>query len=355
MPSFLFQGFTLVAWFAWKRDFKRLFSLPNFVGIAVFAGLVGGYFWLYSQQNSLEDYFLELWDQSSQRTVIDKKWYEGIVNIFTFPFENFGHLFPTSLLLLFMFRRGVIRHWLKDDFTAFTVITIAVNVIPYWLSPGYYPRYLFMLYPMVFILGCKEFVEFAEHRLKLRNVMEWIMFGLGCVLIPALMAAPFLPVVKDLWHVWFSAALLLMAVGGLLWLWFRHRELRIWWFFGFLVLFRIGFDLYVLPYRVADEEDKYQRRQIHSERMVEITGDAEMKILWKTPLFIDYAYYLGVGKGEMMSRDKKPRPGVYYVTETKYMKNHDFESFYHFDLGYREYVIHLVKLRDTAEVQESTP
>ncbi len=346
LPSFLFQGITLFVWFVYKRQFKVLFSLPHFAGIGLFVAIVGGYFWAYSEFNSLEDYFLELYDQSSQRTVIDRKWYEGILNILTFPFENFGHLFPTSLLLLFVFRKGIVRQWLSNDFLAFTFLTLAVNVLPYWLSPGYYPRYLFMLYPLVFVLGCYELENHSKHWPRVKNVLEWIMFGLIALLVPAFLVTPFVPQMETFAYRWWVAPLLALMMAGLVLLWFRMRDQRVYWFFFALVVFRIGFDAFVLPYRVTIEKGRYIDRKNESNKVLSLTQGGELRVLKDTPLFIEYAYYLGTGKDAVIWRDDEPQPGMYYLTKQRYMDMYEWEEYYQFPAGYREYQISLVKLKE---------
>lgn len=348
LPSFLFQGLTLLVWFTYKRQFKRLFSIPHFAGIALFVAIVGGYFWVYSGYNSLEDYFFQLYDQSSQRTIADKEWYKGIVNIFTFPFENIMHLFPTSLLLVFMFRRGVIKDWLRDDFKAFTFLTLAVNVLPYWLSPGYFPRYLFMLYPLLFILGANEFESYSKQWPKVLNVLEKIMLGLTAILIPAFFVPLFLPELHDFGYLFWAAPLLALVSGALVWGWFKRPEFRTHFFFATLIVFRIGFDIIVLPYRVYVEENRFVYRLEESKKILALTEGEELRLLKDAPLFIDYAYHLGVGKDAIMFRDKEPKPGVYYLTKQQYMEAYDFEEFYKFSAEYRDYEISLVKLRESA-------
>jgi len=43
VPAIAFQGITLITYFILKRDFKRLFTLPNFVGSGIFILLLGSY------------------------------------------------------------------------------------------------------------------------------------------------------------------------------------------------------------------------------------------------------------------------------------------------------------------------
>lgn len=345
LPSFLFQGLTLLAWFSYKRDFRKLFSWQHFAGIGLFLFIVCGYFYWYSRYNSLEEYFFQLYDQSSQRTVIDRKWYESLLNILTFPFENLGHLFPTSLFLLFAFRKGIARHWLKNDFTAFTLITLAVNILPYWLSPGYYPRYLFMLYPLAFILGCEAFYAYSERTPKLRNIVLSVFLVAGCAILLSLLAVFFIEDVRTLEHAIPASIVLLLATALVLYLWFRQPAHRIYWSLFFVVLFRLGFDFFVIPYRVYVEKGQRIDRKYHSQQIVEITKGEPLKHKTGTPLFTEYAFYLGVGKGAIMHPEAM-KPGTFYLADANAVKDLNVDVFYKFHLGYKEYDIVLVKLRE---------
>ncbi len=97
LPTILFQGITLTVFFFYQKQFRKLFTWQHLVGLFTFLLLVGGYFWKYSQYNDLMGWVTELWDQSGQRTPLDKKWYESVLHLFAFPFEQLGHLAPWSV------------------------------------------------------------------------------------------------------------------------------------------------------------------------------------------------------------------------------------------------------------------
>ncbi|MCD4679049.1 MAG: glycosyltransferase family 39 protein, partial [Bacteroidales bacterium] len=49
MPSLLFQGLTLLVFFIYMKNWKKLFSLAHFTGIFLFALIIGSYYYTYYQ------------------------------------------------------------------------------------------------------------------------------------------------------------------------------------------------------------------------------------------------------------------------------------------------------------------
>ena len=344
LPSFLFQGFTIVLWFVYQKEWKRLFSLAHFTGILLFLLVVVGYFYAYSQYNSLEVYFDELYGQAAMRTVVDKPWYEGVLNIFTFPFENIGHLFPSSLLVLFAIRKGIFRRWMGSEFTAFTLLVLAVNVVPYWLSPGYYPRYLFMLYPLVMILLGDAYFSFVEQQNWRHKTWQGIFLGLGFVVTIAPAAAFVVPEVRALPNALVYAPILILIGAGLIYLWMRFKQERLWWSLAFVVLFRLGFDVFVLPYRYYVEDNLENHKKEMSQNILDIADGRRVAIYQKAPVYFEYAYYIGVGQNEIVQRLKVPGESYLYLMDDNLLTSfEEYTVLYRFKVRYKEYWINLVE------------
>jgi len=350
LPSFLFQGLTLGVWFIYQKDWKRLLSIQHVSGIVLFAAIVGGYFFAYSQYNSLEAYFSELYGQAAMRTVVDKKWYEGVLNFFTFPFENIGHLLPTSLLVVFAIKKGIIKSWMKDDFTAFVLLTLGVNVIPYWLSPGYYPRYLFMLYPLFYILIADAYYKNRVELVKREKIMFWVFLVAGVVITIAPVGALFVEELIDLWYTIPAVILCVVLGAAVLWLWVKLPDQRIYWSLAFVVLFRLGFDFFVLPYRVYVEDNLSVHKKEMSLAVAEKSGDHAVALFDQSPVYLEYAFYVGVAKGEIIQRTIEMRPNtMYLVDEGRLSRLGEHEVYFQFPMRYKTYQMNLVKFKPTAD------
>ena len=350
LPSFLFQGFTVAVWLIYKGDWKKLFSLSHFIGIGIFLIIVVGYFYSYSQFNSLETYFDELYGQAAMRTVVDKPWYEGVLNIFAFPFENFGHLFPTSLILIFAFRKGTIKRWLKSDFMAFVLLTLAFNVLPYWLSPGYYPRYLFMLYPLCFILGAEAYMLHSEKRNWMIKTMEGLFLTMGIVLLIAYAGVSFIPELQDLSYLYWVAAAMFIVTGLIVVLWFNQPKWRIYWSFAILISFRLGFDLFVLPYRMLDDGDSPAERKVMAQKILANTpNDWPIKVFDQAPIYKEHAFYLGVATNRIIEKTKQFEPNCYYLIDDVRLKRvKKLKSIHSHKMYYKDYDTHLCQMTDEA-------
>lgn len=345
LPSFLFQGFTLFAWFIYKKSFKKLFSLQHLTGIALFVFIVGGYFYLYSKHNDLQPYFNALYDQSSQRTVVEKTWYESLFNLFTFPLENiFIHLMPTALIFGFCLKRGIFRRWWRNDFTAFVWLTFLLNIPPYWLSPGYYPRYLFMLYPLLFILGALAYYE-NRHSLKwYHKLFEWTFGIAGIVLTFSFISPLFLDRFDFMpQRVLISSFLFVVSVIFVI-LYFKWNTKRIYIALIFIALFRIGFDFFVLPHRYYIERGITVRQKEYCEDIISITQNVPVYIKHGTPVNWEYNFYLGTAKNQIIAQKHlQDAKGSYFIVLPKDGEKFELDPIYKFRERYRNHELWLVK------------
>jgi len=347
LPSVLFQGITLVAWFAYKRDFKALFRPAHFAGVGVFLLIVGVYFFVYSEYNDIQNLARGLTKQATIRTPTNHPWYDTLFYFLTFPFENFGLLLPTSLFSVFAFRKGMFKRWMSNDFTAFLVIVLAANVLPYWFSPGYRFRYLMMLYPLWLILGAEAYYAYRDASPKLNTWMERIFLLLGCALIPLTLFGMFSEEFEAVSNRLLIGSTAILALAGLLVLWFRYSNYRVYWFFGFLLVFRFGFDLGWMPYYASDESRMPMQKKVQAERVLEVADDRPIRVYYGTPLFRASAFYLGSAQERVIEETAEIDPAyLYLVNDTRLKKfdGFDVDTLYRYELGYKDYMINLIEV-----------
>ncbi len=345
LPSFLFQGLTLLAWFVYKKSFRRLFSIEHLAGLIIFVVLVGGYFFSYSKYNDLLPYFEALYDQSSQRTVVEKKWYESLLNIITFPLENiFIHLMPTALLFAFCFKKGIFKRLFNNDFTAFIWITFLVNIPPYWLSPGYYPRYLFMLYPLLFILGALAYYENRSSLILTNKIFEWIFAIAGTILTLSFLSPMFIENFNFMENrVVVCLTLFMISLISVL-LFFKFKVHRIYLALIFLSLFRIGFDFFVLPHRFYVERGITILQKEYCDEIISITEDTPVYIKKGTPVNWEYNFYLGTAKNQIVAQKHlHEAPGSYFIVLKKDGQELALKPEYKFRERYKNHELWLIK------------
>lgn len=271
IPSIIFQGLTIITLLIYTKNFKRLLSLQHILSGLFCVLLIWAYFYNYSLYNSdLRGYFSTIWDQSSQRTAASAGLGKSIKHVFLFPFEYLGHLFPASLLALFCFHKGFITQVFKNDFLKFCSLTFIVNVLVYWLSPETRPRYLLMLFPLLFIIWSYAYYSFRDSLPKINKVFEGILIGLS-LLVTLLIPTAFLFDLNT--YVDFFAAkvaLVFLLAGFFTVLVIRFKNHKVIAFLGFLLVVRLGFSWFVLPHRFERDEGRYFRNA--SMEMAKISG-----------------------------------------------------------------------------------
>ena len=94
LPAIVVQGFTLLAFFIYHKQFKKLFTIPHLAGGLLALFLLGVYYFIYHQHNSLQDVFTTLVSESSKRTAVEFGIRKTIIHLFTFPFEMVYHFLP---------------------------------------------------------------------------------------------------------------------------------------------------------------------------------------------------------------------------------------------------------------------
>jgi 4-amino-4-deoxy-L-arabinose transferase-like glycosyltransferase len=338
LPTFLFQGLTLAGLFFFRKRFSKLFSLAHLSGIVLFTLIVGGFFYLYAKQNSLYGWVDQLWDQSAQRTVLNKAWYDSFIHIFKFPVDHIGHLAPWSLLAVPCFSRKFIRKIKENDLVSFLALVLVVNIPVYWLSPGYYPRYLFMLYPIVFLL-----IAYAWETMDTGKYGRFIHVFLSiAVFICALgvLSVNFLPVnvPGKLW----TSILLLLLLGTTAFVMLRDKNNWQVWLGISLLFIRIGFDLYVFPYRATNGSTaKFKTAAL------QVAEIAKGHKLFVYNAINDYAtYYIERERNAILPRSASLDTSSYYIVYPPECPKFPHDSIFAFPIEWENRTMEIVKFTE---------
>ena len=253
LPSIVFQGLTLLAWFGYRKAWRQFFSWAHVVGGLLCLAILGLYYWQYSQYHSLEEIFPTLLNESSKRTAVEHGWGKTVLHLFTFPFEMVYHFLPWSLGILFLFHRKAWQ-WLRADaFTFYLALIFFVNIVLYWTSVGVYPRYLLMHAPLIFGV----FFYLQEKHAQARTLIYRLLEGSWGLFLLLFLAVAFLPFFweRGQWvdgYYW-KAGLLILLMSGILWAYWKWRSDRILTILVALLVFRLGFDWFVLPDRYRED------------------------------------------------------------------------------------------------------
>lgn len=260
LPSIAFQGFTLIAVLAYTKNFKKLFSWQHILSGLFCLLIIGAYFLNYSQYNdNLQGYFSTIWDQSSRRTAVEFGLLQSLAYLLTFPFEHIGHLFPASLLLLFCFHKDFLKGLKQNPFLSFITIVFLANIWVYWLSPQTRPRYLMMLYPLLFIIWSHAYFTYRSSLPKLNNIFNKILLFLAILVSLCIPAALFFDLQEYVPLLLPKVILLSFSAALISYMIYRLQKGKIFAFILLLILVRFAFSWFVLPHRFVHIDSRYFR------------------------------------------------------------------------------------------------
>jgi 4-amino-4-deoxy-L-arabinose transferase-like glycosyltransferase len=328
-PALAFQALTLLAWLVAARRARWLSSWQHLAGLAVFLALAGGYFLLYAQRADAGRYLLRLLLDSSERTVVASHGAGALlVQLVAFPLTLAKACLPWSLFAGLLFLPAFRARVRAEPLLKFAAIFVAVNAVPYWLSPGTRPRYLFPLLPFVALLLAAALPHLAD-RGGYARAARW---ALGAALTLGAAAPLALPFVPDLWRLvdhrwaWFLVAAALAGAAVAFW---RAPALpgRVLALALALALARVAYDLVVPALRrerseatflraVADELNRDHRGARIFLAGVERAEERRIPLLGGTAAFplpewfpMSLSFYYSAGRGEVLPYATSPRPG----------------------------------------------
>jgi 4-amino-4-deoxy-L-arabinose transferase-like glycosyltransferase len=261
LPSIVFQGTTLLAWFIYQKQFRKLFSWKHLLGGSVFVVLVGGYYLAYHQFNSLENVFSTLFTESSQRTPTSFSLAETLKHLVAFPFEMVYHFLPWSLFILFFIRKDILSVLREDKFITYAVFIFLANVLVYWVSPEVYPRYLLMHASLLFIAFLYLYDFHRKKRTWQYIVIDRFFMGLCVVLSLAAWAPLFVESTQQVANYIPKTILGALILNGATVGYIRQKENRLLYLVLFLLGFRLIFNFFVLPDRNANDFGDVIRKQ----------------------------------------------------------------------------------------------
>ncbi len=170
LPAIAFTGITIIALLIWQRRFLALFSPAHLVSGLGCLALLALYYVPLGQELDLAIIGKRLFVESGKRTAVNHPWQETLGHLLAFPFEMIYHFLPWTLLIVFFFRRNFIAQLKSKPTVQFWLLAFLVNLPLYWLSPNVYPRYLLMLFPLLFGAGLHFYHHFEGRNI---NIYRW--------------------------------------------------------------------------------------------------------------------------------------------------------------------------------------
>ncbi|MBK6965380.1 MAG: glycosyltransferase family 39 protein [Bacteroidales bacterium] len=343
LPSLVFQGITLLVFFSYNREFKKLFNWRHFAGIGLFLIVVGTYYLFYFRYNSLDNVFTTLFSESEKRTIVNYGWVRFVTHLFTFPLEMFYHFFPWSVLWIFFFRKDFRKTLHDHPFLRFNFLVFIFNIIIYWTSPESYPRYIFMLFPPLFTILVYMFFEDLKKNGIRSRIVEY--FLLGVMILGAIAAIP-MPILKQTGFVdqaWLKAGVMFTTMMILTFFYLKLKDQRMIIFAAGMLMLRIGFDWFIIPPR-------YDDFQVHKEMSIkaaEVTGQENLYIYRHSETEHATTFYITMAKQQLLKRKNDGfNTTDYYYLDPRLMPEGYYETIYDFQLYRHDQPLKIVKLNE---------
>lgn len=325
LPALVFQGITLLTFFAYQRQLRKLFSFAHLIGILILFLIVGGYLYMYNKHFPLSDYFTNLWTESSKRTAIDNKFISTLKHVFTFPVEFITHFLPWTLLILCCFRKNTMKMIHGEPLLKFSFYIFLANIIVYWLSPAIYARYLFMFLPLVFFI-LLYFYNTEEILVKKIIQVIFLIVGLAVVVLSA--SIPFIDRLAIQPHIYLKCSLLFIVSGLIVFLFICIKEHRLILLVSILLIARIGFNWFILPDRLREGNDEIRRTgPIELAKHVQ---NEKLYIYKDTKIHNVESFYITRERMQLLSRKYENfDDGAYYIMQNDSVSNamHDRFSY----------------------------
>lgn len=328
-PSLVFQGLTLLTYFIWKKKFRLLFHPAHFIGFGVFLLIVGGYYFYYFSVNDLEPQalFSNLINESTKRTVAQRAIKESIINLFTFPFEVLYHFAPWTILIIATFNQNVKSLIKGNSFVHYSLLVFIVNLVVYWVSPGTFARYLFMFLPLLYSILFFLFFSLSSNSWQHKTV-RIIAIVSSLIMLLTFLVLPFLNVEIVTSDKWIKSYALVIIFAAIFFVILKYKKLYLYGFVLAVIVFRMGFNWFILEPRKKD----FEIAEVVSKKIAEETKGKSLFILRDAQVgnFDGMSFHIAKGRKEVLKFNDQKLPGVFYIADNRQLEKENYTSFIHF-------------------------
>jgi 4-amino-4-deoxy-L-arabinose transferase-like glycosyltransferase len=254
LPSIAFLGISLLTLFIYKKDFKRLFTLPHLTGILLFVILVGGYYLTYSlkNNNSLLTLFKILFVEANKKSVGGNEFLDVIIHLFEFPFEYLVDFLPYTIFILFFIKKKNIRLVWENQYTRYLILIFIFNILIFWISPIVYARYLLMFIPLAYTVLLYPYMKKAAENPKLTQVLHAVLTGVLVLFVFSPLIMALVPQARVVDNKWVKAVIPFVILTGIFISYLRTRKYLLLHFILSFLVVRIAFNLFIVPIRTYD-------------------------------------------------------------------------------------------------------
>jgi 4-amino-4-deoxy-L-arabinose transferase-like glycosyltransferase len=331
LPSLFFVAVTLLVLFIQGKQFRMLFNWRHFVGIGLLVLVIGGYYILYFSRNSIEPdkVFDVLTGEVTRRTVVRFGIWKTILHFFTYPFENIYHFLPWSVMVILLFRKGVLKFIRQNPRLWYMLLVFLFNIIPYWTSPEAYARYILMLVPLLMTILFALYFEYSKTNNWHYRLTDYF-FG-GIIGLASLTGIGFLvhPATCDLPYVIWVSLFLFVAMAIISFFYWRQATFRLLWVSIAVLVIRIAFNYTIIPSWEKTHPVVATKKLAYD--LAEETKGRELFVYWnpafKPDPYFQYRYnneiftfYLSIDRGSITKVSTEKIPGTLYLAQWEHIK-----------------------------------
>lgn len=348
LPSFLFQGLTILLMAAWHKDWKLLFRWQHFAGIGIMLALLVSYFYAYSLYEDPRPFLTNLFVEAKNKSGLGEKQHKIFLNILLFPVQIARFLAPWSLLFIFFFNQPVIKKIRSNHLLTFCFLFFIVNVPPYWFTGFVKSRYMFMFFPFICTLIAYATVEAKQNSSKLFAAVEKIFLAVMLIATTGFLVAPFISFVADIPFIVVKSLTVAAVLAFVSYLFFKYKSERVLLFILFLVIFRAGFTFYYFP-MYEKEEGGTKRKDYYMPGMIAAANGnpiylsgphqelnlkagigplviSETNIQLPPDIGFGSVFYYSKFTGRIMQYKEKIETGEYYIVYNKDIEDGHYQS-----------------------------
>ena len=318
LPPVAFQVLTLLGWFAYTRQLRRLIHPAHLAGILLFLVLTGGYYVAYLHRNAIP--FGEmagvLLEESTKRTGLNFGLGATLIHLVTFPFEVLFHFAPYLLLFVLLVKKGILARLRANPFVAFNLLTFCTTVLVYWSSPQVYGRYLIGLVPLLLTVLAFLYYEHSAPSDRPRWWVERIWLAATFIVAVGCWTTLFYPTTRILPGVVWKTAVVSGLLAGLTWRLARPSPNRLVLVLAVMIVVRLGFNWLVLPGRVV----KRQFYKDSAEQAARLTLGSPL-FGYRTTVGHDHntdvsTFHIAALRGDILRKTGQKQPGACYIADS---------------------------------------
>lgn len=319
LSSLPYTAISLLVYFIWTKDFKKLISLQHFTGIAFFLLLLFGYFFQYAQYEDVSGWWRTLYSESAEKAA-GKGLKEWLVHLFSFPLDHVKNLLPAAMAVPFLFNRKSLKFFNKNRLVWYSVLVFFFNFAVYWFSSEGRSRYVYPVFPfasiaLVYLYSVSD-LSWKHQYLKVAATVIFIILLLGFGSLPFLESLDVVDYILPL------SIVGLVALGLIGWLFYSDRIRPYLVVLGLFIILRLAFS-FIVP-QTRERTTGAAQDKARGIEMAALTQGEPLYRLGDVRISYTTVFYLERDRGDVLYQTDHFEAGYYFCYE-KDLPEYGFE------------------------------